>query len=255
MTFDLNSRLAVVTEPTASPNERTPSYDLDSVYGGGPLVDPELYVPAPRGSRARPTKLRIEHGGLFEDLPRNRDGSAIIADPRNDENLMIAGLQTAFIHVPQQVRRSRGPRPSPVVGGGVREGPPAHDLALPVDDRARVPAGLHRPGDGERHPAQRPAVLPAGGRLHPHRVPGRRLPLRSQHGAPVVPGESGRGQRRLGLLRDDLRPLGRGAGRSRRPARRRAGPSALHRLADVLRFRPDLHGSPATPTRRSGRTS
>jgi hypothetical protein len=97
MTFDLTSRLAVVTEPTESPNERTPGLDLDSVYGGGPLRDAELYVPVPRGSRARPTKLRIESGGLFEDLPRRRDGSAIIADPRNDENMMIAGLQAAVI--------------------------------------------------------------------------------------------------------------------------------------------------------------
>jgi Animal haem peroxidase len=97
MTFDLTSRLAVVTEPTQSPNERTPAFDLDSVYGGGPLRDIELYVPVPTGSRARPTKLRIEHGGLFEDLPRHRDGSAIIADPRNDENMMIAGLQAAVI--------------------------------------------------------------------------------------------------------------------------------------------------------------
>ena len=53
----------------------------------------ELYVPVPTGG----PKLRIEHGGLFEDLPRNRDGSAIIADPRNDENMMIAGLQAAVI--------------------------------------------------------------------------------------------------------------------------------------------------------------
>ena len=97
MTFDLTSRLAVVTEPTESPNERTPGFDLDSVYGGGPLRDAELYVPVPRRSRARPTKLRIESGGLFEDLPRRRDGSAIIADPRNDENMMIAGLQAAVI--------------------------------------------------------------------------------------------------------------------------------------------------------------
>src|SRR5262245_55473045 len=97
MTFDLTSRLAVVTEPTASPNERTPAFDLDSVYGGGPLKDVELYVPVPSGSRARPTKLRIENGGLFEDLPRRRDRSAIIADPRNDENMMIAGLQAAVI--------------------------------------------------------------------------------------------------------------------------------------------------------------
>jgi Animal haem peroxidase len=97
MTFDLNSRLAVVTEPTASPNERTPALDLDSVYGGGPRADQELYQSVARGSRDLPTKLRIESGGRFEDVPRNRDRSAIIADPRNDENMMISGLQTAFI--------------------------------------------------------------------------------------------------------------------------------------------------------------
>jgi hypothetical protein len=97
MTFDLTSRLARPTEPLSSPNARTPALDLDSVYGGGPLADPELYVPVARGSRERPTKLRIEQGGLFEDLARNGDGSAIIADPRNDENLIIAGLQAAFI--------------------------------------------------------------------------------------------------------------------------------------------------------------
>ena len=97
MTFDLTSRLAVVTEPLASPNERTPALDLDSVYGGGPFADQVLYVMDSRRSRERPTKLRIESGGLFEDLPRHPDMSAIIADPRNDENLMIAGLQAAFI--------------------------------------------------------------------------------------------------------------------------------------------------------------
>ena len=97
LTFDLTSRLAKPAEPTDSPNERTPALDLDSVYGGGPLADPELYEPVSRQSRERPTKLRIERGGLFEDLPRRTDGSAIIADPRNDENLMIAGLQAAFI--------------------------------------------------------------------------------------------------------------------------------------------------------------
>jgi heme peroxidase len=97
MTFDLTSRLGQPVEPLTSPNARTPALDLDSVYGGGPLADPELYVPVDRRSRERPTKLRIEHGGLFEDLPRNPDRSAIIADPRNDENLMIAGLQAAFI--------------------------------------------------------------------------------------------------------------------------------------------------------------
>jgi hypothetical protein len=111
MTFDLTSRLAVVAEPTESPNERTPALDLDSVYGGGPSHDPSLYVPVPRGSRERPTKLRIESGGLFEDLPRTADGTAIIADPRNDENMMIAGLQAAVIlfhnHAVDLVARDR----------------------------------------------------------------------------------------------------------------------------------------------------
>jgi hypothetical protein len=38
MTFDLSSRLGVPTEPGASANSRTPAFDLDSVYGAGPLV-------------------------------------------------------------------------------------------------------------------------------------------------------------------------------------------------------------------------
>ena len=96
ITFDLTSRLGTPTDPLESPNERTPALDLDSVYGGGPLADPVLYEPATR-SREWPTKLRIERSDFFEDLPRNPDISAIIADPRNDENLIIAGLQAAFI--------------------------------------------------------------------------------------------------------------------------------------------------------------
>ena len=93
-TFDLESRLGVRTEPEDSPNGRTPMLDLDTVYGGGPSRSPELYV---RANRRVGPKLRIESGGLFEDLPRTGDGVAIIGDPRNDENMMISGLQAAFI--------------------------------------------------------------------------------------------------------------------------------------------------------------
>ena len=94
MTFDLSSRLGVPTDPAASANSRTPAFDLDSVYGGGPDADPELYVGQSR--RAGP-KLKIASGGLFEDLPRDANSKAIISDPRNDENIMIAGLQAAVI--------------------------------------------------------------------------------------------------------------------------------------------------------------
>jgi hypothetical protein len=98
MTFDLTSRLGIPTEPGNSPNFRKPALDLDSVYGGGPIADRELYERV--GRREHPTKLRVEKlapDNDFEDLPRDGNGTAIIADPRNDENLMIAGLHVAFL--------------------------------------------------------------------------------------------------------------------------------------------------------------
>ena len=91
MTFDKTSRLGFPTNPIKSANARVPLFDLDSVYGGGPGYTPELY------SVADPIKFKIESGGLFEDLPRNSAKAAIIGDPRNDENLMIAGLQAACL--------------------------------------------------------------------------------------------------------------------------------------------------------------
>jgi hypothetical protein len=91
LTFDTTSPLGVPTDPARSPNARTPVLDLDSLYGGGPLASPQLYQTQDRA------KLRIESGGLFEDVPRMPSGQAIIADPRNDENVIISGLQSAFI--------------------------------------------------------------------------------------------------------------------------------------------------------------
>jgi hypothetical protein len=91
ITFDATSKLGVPTDPLKAPNTRTPSLDLDSVYGAGPAVSPALYDPADR------TKLAIGSGGVFEDLPRLDNGTAIVGDPRNDENLIIAGLHCAFV--------------------------------------------------------------------------------------------------------------------------------------------------------------
>jgi hypothetical protein len=90
VTFDTTSILGVPAVPEEVPNARTPALDLDSVYGGGPFADPELY-------QADNVRLRIESGGLFEDVPRLGDGTAVIADPRNDENAIISGMQAAFI--------------------------------------------------------------------------------------------------------------------------------------------------------------
>ena len=92
MTFDLTSRLGHPTQPGRSPNARTAFFDLDSVYGNGPSGSPELY------DVADPIKFRVESGGQFEDLPRDpTNNAAIISDPRNDENMMIAGMHAAFL--------------------------------------------------------------------------------------------------------------------------------------------------------------
>ncbi len=91
ITFDAGSRLAQPTHPENARNFRTPALDLDSVYGAGPVAQQELYEPDDH------IKLKVESGGLFEDLPRRADGAAVIADPRNDENLMIAGMHCAML--------------------------------------------------------------------------------------------------------------------------------------------------------------
>jgi hypothetical protein len=92
MTFDTGSRLGQATPPIGARNARTPAFDLDSVYGEGPAGSPHLYDPSDR------IKFRVESGGLFEDLPRSPGhNAAIIADPRNDEHLILAGLHAAFL--------------------------------------------------------------------------------------------------------------------------------------------------------------
>jgi hypothetical protein len=94
LTFDTTSHLGVPTVPGDAPNARTPAFDLDSVYGRGPAVDPQLYAYTDRA------KLKVESGGTFEDVPRTAEQTAIIGDPRNDDHLVIAGLHAAFSQVP-----------------------------------------------------------------------------------------------------------------------------------------------------------
>ncbi len=91
LTFDATSKLGVTTSPATSPNGRSARFDLDSVYGGGPVLQPELY------DRTNPIKLAVESGGQFEDLPRRPDHSAVIGDIRNDSNLVVSGLHAAFL--------------------------------------------------------------------------------------------------------------------------------------------------------------
>jgi hypothetical protein len=99
VTFDQTSQLGIPQDPLLSPNTRTPALDLDSVFGGGPGIRPDLYVANEDGSVG--PRLKIGTGGVHEDVPRvpNGDGTftALLGDPRNDENVIIAGLHCAHI--------------------------------------------------------------------------------------------------------------------------------------------------------------
>lgn len=92
ITFDPTSSLEQQADPEAIQNFRTPLLELDSVYGSGPGASPHLYDSRPnmRG------KLLLDDG-FTHDLPRNSQGTAIIGDPRNDENIIVSQIQHAFI--------------------------------------------------------------------------------------------------------------------------------------------------------------
>src|ERR1700733_12796421 len=99
ITFDQTSQLGVTQNPLISPNTRTPALDLDSVFGGGPGLRPDLYVDNPDGSVG--PELKIGSGGVHEDVPRVPNGdktfTALVGDPRNDENVIVAGMHCAHI--------------------------------------------------------------------------------------------------------------------------------------------------------------
>ena len=110
MTFDPTSSLARAQDPESIRNFRIPALDLDSVYGGGPAVSPYLYDQ--NVDEGRTTFLTEEipgsaavsiDGNARRDLPRNSQSVALTADPRNDENMMVAGLQQALLRFHNQV--------------------------------------------------------------------------------------------------------------------------------------------------------
>ena len=79
-------------------NFRTARYDLDAVYGRGPVTDPHLYDPTDRD------KLRVvRNANGVDDVPRQTNGRAIIADPRNDQQLIIVQLHLAFMKFHNQL--------------------------------------------------------------------------------------------------------------------------------------------------------
>ncbi|MGV6849451.1 MAG: hypothetical protein ACWA5A_13850 [Marinibacterium sp.] len=92
ITLDVTSALGTRIDPATINNVRTPRLDLDNVYGAGPEGSPHLY-----GSGAADKFLVFGRSANPLDLARTCAGKALIGDPRNDENVIVAQVQGAFI--------------------------------------------------------------------------------------------------------------------------------------------------------------
>ena len=94
VTLDATSALGARIDPATIPNVRTPSLDLDCVYGAGPEASPHLY-----GAGEAEHFLVIGRKDNPRDLARTCAGKALIGDPRNDENIIVAQVQGIFIEL------------------------------------------------------------------------------------------------------------------------------------------------------------
>lgn len=118
ITLDVSSALdaPALVDARVINNMRSPMLDLDSVYGRGPAVDAFLYAAPAPGEPASAfrmllgTNLPSGPGGAGGasggngiiahtdfDVPRTSALTAIIGDPRNNENLIVSQLHHAML--------------------------------------------------------------------------------------------------------------------------------------------------------------
>jgi hypothetical protein len=76
-------------------NFRSPRANLECIYGDGPVGNPFLY------RRDDPAKLLlgVNDAGEEADVPRNREGIAVIGDPRNDVHIFVSQLHVAMLRL------------------------------------------------------------------------------------------------------------------------------------------------------------
>lgn len=123
ITLDISSDINASTDATSINNMRSPTLDLDNVYGRGPALEPYLYeFPSSGPSTAIKLKLgnntNAGRGGpstsgggingmaikIDADVPRvPGTNTAIIGDPRNDENLFVSQFQMAMLRFHNKV--------------------------------------------------------------------------------------------------------------------------------------------------------
>ncbi|NGZ60475.1 MAG: peroxidase [Nitrospira sp. LK265] len=102
LTLALKAPLLELTPPRRTTNFRSAEFDLDSVYGDGPEGSPDLYDSSSGDIKflveAIPGSEQVSRKGAMRyDLPRDSNNNAIIADSRNDENLVISQFHLAML--------------------------------------------------------------------------------------------------------------------------------------------------------------
>jgi len=94
-------------------NFRSPRLDLECLYAAGPTGDPHLYDL----NDLDKFLLGVNDIGKLDDLPRNRQGRALVGDPRNDVHLLVSQLHLAFLKFHNRIvdlLREQGVRSSDV---------------------------------------------------------------------------------------------------------------------------------------------
>ena len=102
LTFDPMSSLQRENDPRALTDFRTPRFDLDSLYGRGPDDQPYLYEDDGLHLKLGRPLTGSDVDRRARDLPRHQGGRrsrarALIGDPRNDENVIVAQLHAVML--------------------------------------------------------------------------------------------------------------------------------------------------------------
>jgi hypothetical protein len=106
LTFDPTSQLRdflTTSQINGLEDYRSPRFDLDNLYGRGPADQPYMYEPDGihmlLGERMSGNPFDLD----ARQVPRGPNGRALIGDPRNDENRIVAQLHAIFLRFHNQV--------------------------------------------------------------------------------------------------------------------------------------------------------
>lgn len=128
ITLDVETSLDQVVNLDELSNARTPTLDLDCIYGEGPEASPFFYHATGDFSGV---KLLTGADGTAapgqdpalaaDDLQRTSHGTAIIGDPRNDENRIVSQLQLGMIRFHNKIVDELHAPPSELEGAELFE--------------------------------------------------------------------------------------------------------------------------------------